>query len=173
MRKLVYIGVLLAALSGSFFLTPWWLDDGRDSSVDASDTRSDSERLASQRVTDYSELRRAAGKAGLRPSLDMIGTIEGYSRVNERDVTISGWLADPEGDANPLKVMVFVAGSVAGMTETNGERAEVTRLKGLAFGTEKNVVFGVAFPCQAGQQPVVVGLGIRRQYFPLVLRPCP
>src|SRR5262245_27400070 len=103
-RRLIYAGALLAVLSGSFFLTLWQLDDGRDKTVDPADSRSDSERLASQRVTDYSELRRAAKKAGLKLSIDMIGKIEGYSRANERDVTISGWLADPEGDSTPLKV---------------------------------------------------------------------
>jgi hypothetical protein len=103
----------------------------------------------------------------------MIGTADGYSRVNERDVMISGWLADPEGDGNPLKVMVFVAGAVAATTETNGERPELARVKGLAFGTEKNVVFAVNFACRSGQQPVVVGLGLKRQYFPLPTPPCP
>src|SRR3954471_19615087 len=110
MRRLVYIGLLVAALLGSFFLTLWRLDDGRGNAVDSADARSDSERLASQRVTDYSELRRAAAKAGLRFSTDMIGTFEGYSRISERDVVASGWLADPEGDAKPLRVMVFVGG---------------------------------------------------------------
>ena len=172
-RRLIYLGLLAAALLGSFFLTLWQLDDGRVSAVDPADTRSDSERLASQQVTDYSDLRRAAGKAGLKFSLDMIGTVDSYSRVNERDVTISGWLADPEGDGNPLKVMVFLEGAVAATAETRGERPDVARLKGLAFGTEKNVVFAVNVACRTGQQPVVVGLGIKRQYFPLPISPCP
>src|SRR6266478_922031 len=131
MRRPVYIGVLLAAVLGSFFVTLWELDDGGSDPVDSTDARSDSERLASQRVTDYSELRRLAGKAGLRFSMSMIGNIDGYSRLNERDVAISGWLADPEGDAAPLNVMVFVAGSVAAKVQTQGERADVIRDKGL------------------------------------------
>ena len=108
MRRPVYIGVLLAVLLGSFFLALWQLDDGRNDPLDSTDARSGSERLAGERVTDYSELRRLAGKAGLKLSMNMIGTIEGYSRLNERDVAISGWLADPEGDSSPLNVMVFV-----------------------------------------------------------------
>jgi hypothetical protein len=64
MRRLVYIGLLAAALLGGFFLTLWQLDDGRDSAVDPSDSRSDSEGLASQQVTDYSDLRYAARKPG-------------------------------------------------------------------------------------------------------------
>src|SRR5262245_16670951 len=113
-RGLVYIGLLVAALLGSFFLTLWQLDERREGAVDPTDARSDSERLASQQVTNYSELRRAARKAGLKLSTDMIANVEGYSRVSERDVAISGWLADPEGDGTPLKIVVFVAGSIAG-----------------------------------------------------------
>jgi hypothetical protein len=173
MRRLIYIGVLLATVIGSFFLTPWQLEEGPDTSADATDARSDGERLASQRIADYSDLRRAARNAGLTLSHDMIANVDGFSRVNERDVAISGWLADPEGDETPIKIMVFVAGSVAATTQTNGERADVTRERGLAFGTEKNVTFGVNFACSAGQQPVAVGLGIKRKCFPLELPRCP
>jgi hypothetical protein len=172
-RRLLYIGDLLAVFLGSFFVALWLLEDERDTLSGSTDTRSDSERLASEQMKDYSELRRAARKAGLKLSLNMVGTIDRYSCVNERDVAISGWLADPEGDANPLKIIVFVAGSVAVTTRTNGERADVTRAQGLAFGAEKNVAFGVNFACLTGQQPIVVGLGIKRQYFPLPLPPCP
>jgi hypothetical protein len=105
MRRLIYIGVLLATVIGSFFLTLWQLEEGPDTSVDATDARSDGERLASKRITDYSDLRRAARNAGLKLSRD----IDGFSRVNERDVAISGWLADPEGDETPIKIMIFVA----------------------------------------------------------------
>jgi hypothetical protein len=173
MRRLVYIGLLLAALLGSFFLTLWQLDKGSIDVVDPTDTRTDAERLASQRMTDYSDLRSAAGRAGLKLSSDMLGAVDGYTRVNERDVAIVGWLADPEGDSDPLKIVIFVAGSVAGSTQTNGERPDVTRVHNLAFGTEKNVAYGVTFACAAGQQPVVVGLGKKRQYLPLPSPPCP
>jgi hypothetical protein len=89
MRRLVYIGLLVGVLLASFFLTLWQLDGGRNA-VDPTDARSDSERLASQQVTDYSNLRHAARKAWLKLSLDMVGAIDGYSRINERDVAISG-----------------------------------------------------------------------------------
>jgi hypothetical protein len=173
MRRLVYIGLLLVALVGSFFLTLWQLDEGRVSVVDPTDTRSDAERLVSQRVTDYSDLRRAAGKAGLKLSSDMAGSVDTYTRVNERDVAIAGWLADPEGDSDPLKIVIFIAGALAGSTQTGGERPDVTRSLNLAFGTEKNVSFALAFACRSGQQPVVVGLGKQRQYLSMPLAPCP
>src|SRR5262249_62313913 len=103
----------------------------------------------------------------------MAGNIERISRTNEREVTIGGWLADPEGDATPQRLVVFVSGAVAAKGETKGERSDVTGAKGLAFGTEKNVGFTMNFACQAGSQPVVVGLGSRSQYFPLGSPPCP
>jgi hypothetical protein len=171
MRRLLTIAALIAALLGSFFLTLWGIDSGKDE--DPTDIRSDAERLASQRVTDYSDLRRAANNSGLRLSSDMVGTVDSYTRVNERDVAISGWLADPEGDSDPLKVLLFLAGAVTGTTQTGGERPDVTRSLNLAFGTEKNVSFAIAFACRPGQQPVAVGVGKRRQYLPLPLPPCP
>jgi hypothetical protein len=173
MRRPIYIGVLLAVLLGSFFLTLWLLDEGNDDLVNSTDPRSDGERLASHRVANYSDLRNAARDAKLRFSMSIIGTVDSLTRINERDVTLSGWLADPEGDSTPLQVMVFVSGSIAATTQTKGERPDVTSAKGLAFGTEQNVVFQVSFACPAGQQPVIVGLGMKRQYFPLEPPRCP
>jgi hypothetical protein len=105
--------------------------------------------------------------------MSIVGHIDALTRINERDVALAGWLADPEGDASPLQLIVFVSGSVAATTQTKGERPDVTKALVLAFGSEKNVAFGVSFPCAAGQQPVVVGVGMKRQYFPLTLPPCP
>jgi len=42
-RRLIYLGLLAAALLGGFFLTLWQLDDARVSAVDPADARSDSE----------------------------------------------------------------------------------------------------------------------------------
>jgi hypothetical protein len=173
MRRPVYIGVLLAVLLGSFFLTLWQMDDGSDDALDSTDARSASKRLASQRVTNYAELIGAAREARLNLSRQIIGIVDSISRINDREVTISGWLADPEGDATPLNVMVFVAGSVVATTQTKGERVDVTRAEGLSFGSEQNVAFQVRFSCPTGNQPVVVGLGVKRQYLPLKSPPCP
>jgi hypothetical protein len=171
-RRPIYIAALLV-LFGSFFLTLWLLDGGRDEPLDSTNARSNIERLADQRVTNYAELIGAARETRLKLSMQMIGNIDAINRINDREVTIAGWLADPDGDATPLDVMVFVSGTVAATTQTKGEREDVTRAKGLEFGTGKNVVFQVNFSCPKGIQPVVVGLGMKRQYLPLKSPPCP
>lgn len=103
----------------------------------------------------------------------MQGALDGATRSSERDVSYRGWLADPDGDATPQKIVVFVAGRLVATAQTNGERPDVTRLLGLAFGAERNVVFEVKFSCRAGELPVVVGVGTSKQYFPFAARPCP
>ncbi|MFL6796348.1 MAG: hypothetical protein ACJ8F3_02935, partial [Xanthobacteraceae bacterium] len=77
------------------------------------------------------------------------------------------------GDGTPLKLVVFLAGASVVRTETKGERPDVTAALGLDFGSEKNVAFKMTFDCEHGQQPVVVGLGVRRQYLPLTATACP
>jgi hypothetical protein len=170
MRRLLFIGVLAIVFSGSFLLTLWFADIGPSKSRDA---RPGSEQLADRKVSNYSELSSAASVLGVTPSRRMQGALDGATRSSERDVSYWGWLAGPDGDATPLKIIVFVGGRVVATAQTNGERADVTRLLGLAFGAEKNVAFAVKFSCRAGELPVVVGLGTNRQYFPLPARPCP
>jgi hypothetical protein len=172
-RRLIFIGVLLVVMLGSFFLTLAMLDEGDDGLVDSSDPRSDGERIASHKVTSYSDLRIAARDARLRRSMSIIANVDSFTRINERDVALSGWLADPDGDATPIKLIVFVSGVVAATTQTKGERPDVTKEIGLAFDTEKNVAVGVNFACPAGQQPVVVALGLKRRYFPVDVPRCP
>ena len=171
MRRATYIGVLVAAMLGSFLLT-LWLIDTKISSPPATDGRSDSERLANRQVFKYADLNPVAGDLELKRSSQMNGSIDGINRINDREVKISGWLADPDGDATPLNIVVFVSGPVAATTRTKGERPDVTRLMGLSFGAEKNVTFEVSFGCPIGNQPVVVGLGTNKKYFPLVSPPC-
>jgi hypothetical protein len=172
LRRLLFGIACLTATIGSFLLTLWLTEDGNQSSA-AMDARSASERLAIRHVANLADLPLIAEEIGLKASRQMAGMIETISRTNEREVTIGGWLADPEGDASPQQLVVFVSGAVAGKGETKGERSDVTSAKGLAFGTEKNVAFTLNFACQTGNQPVVVALGSRNQYFPLGSPPCP
>jgi hypothetical protein len=147
-------------------LTLWFTDIGPPKSKGSA-------HLADRKVSDYSELSRVASDLGLTLSRRMQGALDGAARISERDVRYWGWLADSDGDATAQKIVVFVAGRAVGTAQTNGERADVSRLLGLAFGAEKNVAFEVKFSCRAGEVPVVVGLGTREQYFPLPPRPCP
>jgi hypothetical protein len=161
---------LAVALFGSFLLTLWFTDmDPSKPKV----ARPGSDQLADQKVSDYSELSRVASNLGLTLSRRMQGGVDGSARNSERDVSYWGWLADLDGDATPLKIVVFAGGRAVGIAQTTGERADVTRLLGLAFGAEKNVAFAVKFSCRTGELPVVVGLGTSKQYFPFPARPCP
>ena len=103
----------------------------------------------------------------------MAANIDGMSRINDREVAAHGWLADPGGDATPLKLLVFVAGKLAVATETQGERPDVARELALTQGAEKNVSFQANFGCAPGQQPVIIGLGLGKSYVSLKSPPCP
>ena len=57
----------------------------------------------------------------------MAASVDRMIRVNDREVAVYGWLADPGGDAMPLKLLVFVGGKLAVATETQGERPDAAR----------------------------------------------
>jgi hypothetical protein len=170
MRKVGLIGILAGLLIGSFFLTLWLTDSGTSPKTD---DRSDAERLASRNISSRPDLIDAAIGAGLQSSTAMKGNVDSMSRVSDGEVAIGGWLADPGGDATPLTLLIFVAGKKAAATQTRDERPDVTKLLGLAFGAEKNVAFKATFPCLAGDQPVIAGLGSDKQYLYVSSPPCP
>ena len=174
MRRLILIVSGLVVLFGSFFLTLWLTEpDTTAGPPNAAASRSDTERLATQRISNYSELPNAAANAGLRFSQQLKGVIDGINRMNEREVDIGGWLADTEGDATPLHILIFIGGAMVATAETKGERPDVTTAIGLGFGAEKNVAFSFNFNCGSGVQPVVVGVGEKGQYIPLESKKCP
>ena len=59
------------------------------------------QRLEDQRISYYSDLPTASQNAGLRYSEQMKGGVDGFSRINEREVKVGGWVADPLGDSTP------------------------------------------------------------------------
>jgi hypothetical protein len=73
-----------------------------------------------QRISDYSDLPTAAQNAGLRYSEQMKGNVDGFSRVNEREVKVGGWVVDPLGDFTPSKMFVFLNGSLVASGQTSG-----------------------------------------------------
>jgi hypothetical protein len=167
-QRRTIIGFLTAVVVGNLVL---FLSQPRTTSArpDPADHRPIAERLASQKVSDRSELTTAAAAVGLMPSRRTLGRVEGLSRIDARDVTMSGWLCDRYGDATPLTVVVFAGGSMVATTRTAGERPDVARMVGLGFGAEKNVSYRVSFACRPGERPIVVGLGPKEEYVPLVL----
>jgi hypothetical protein len=162
------IGFLTAVAIGNLVLL---LSQPKTTSArpDPADHRPTAERIASQKVPTRSELPDAAAAAGLTLSRRTLGRVEGMSRTDAHDVTMTGWFVDRYGDATPLTVMVFVAGSMAATTRTEGERPDVASIVGLGFGAEKNVRFNISFPCRAGEQPIIIGLGPKEEYVPLFL----
>jgi hypothetical protein len=172
MRQVIRPLILAAVAIGSFWLT-LWMTDPRTASSDSDNFRSDAERLASYDISSTSDLIQAAVSLGYSRSPQMAANIEGMNRINDREVAAQGWLADPGGDATPLKLLVFVAGKLAASTETQGERPDVARALALTQGAEKNVSFRANFLCSPGQQPVIIGLGLGKQYFRIKSPPCP
>jgi hypothetical protein len=163
-----------AVLFVSCFLTLWLTEPNIAARPPkAAESRSDTERLAAQRISNYAELADAAADAGLRFPQQLRGVIDEINRVNQHEVNMVGWFADPEGDATPLHILVFIGGSMVAIAQTNGERPDVTSVIGLSFGTEKNVAFSFKFNCSPGVQPVVVGVGEKGQYIHLESKKCP
>jgi hypothetical protein len=168
-RTLTYGGLMVGTLVGSFFLTLWLTKPEKA----VLDDRPILEQLADGKVSDYAELRNIASALGLQISRRMGGNVDGISRASERQVTVVGWVADPDGDTTPLNLIVFVAGTKVAIAQTKGERPDVTASLRLGFGTEKNVGIQVSFDCRAGEQPVIVGLGVGKSYLPLAAPRCP
>jgi hypothetical protein len=167
-RVLLFAGVMI----GSFVLTLWVITPVPKLSG-PEDLRSVGERLATYDISGTTQLIEAAISLGLSSSRQMIANIDAISRINEREVAVGGWLADPGGDATPLRLLVFVAGKLAVATETRGERPDVAKVHALTLGAEKNVSFQASFACSPGQQPLMVGLGIDKQYLRIKSPPCP
>lgn len=171
MRRFYLVATSAIVLVSAFLMTLWIIDT--ISIPSPLDNRPEDERLASQTVPNASELRAAASASGLRLSRRMKGNIDAITRVNPRDVTVTGWLADPEGDETPLNLLVFMGGPMVATAKTKGERPDVSTAIGLAFGAEKNVSFQMSFICNSGDQPIVVGIGKDKQYVPLQSPKCP
>jgi hypothetical protein len=171
MRRSVFVGASLALFLGSFFGTLWLT--GTATPPATTDPLSAARQLAGRNISNRSDLIQAAVAAGLHASTQLKGHIDSITRANDREVTIGGWLADAEGDATPLAVLVFVPGEKVAGTQTGGERPDVTEALGLAFGAEKNVAFAVSFGCRAGQAPIIVGIGLERQYLVIASPKCP
>jgi hypothetical protein len=171
-QRAAIIGFLVAVVMGNLALVLRQPGSPR-ARPDPSDQRPVAERLASLEVSSDSELTAAATAAGLRISRRFVGAVEWITRIDERDVTMAGWLADPDGDGTPLEIVVFDAGTVVGKARTRGERPDLPNNAGLGFGAEKNIDFRATFSCRAGDRPVVAGLGPKQRYIPLPSPPCP
>jgi len=173
--RAVFIAILAAAFFGSFFATLWLTEPSQNPAKPpaAADSRPIPEQFAGRHVANRADLTAAAQQVGLRPSTTMRGALDSVTRVAGGDAVISGWFADPQGDATPLNVLVFAGGSLAASSKTSGERPDVTQALGLSFGSEKNVKMAVQFHCTAGDMPLVMSVSAGNQYLVLESKPCP
>jgi hypothetical protein len=173
-RVIIQIAVSAAILFGSFFITLWLTaPDSSGTNPQETDNRSDTQRLADRRISDSSDLLRAAQEIGLHLSRRMEGNVDLINRISQSDVNMVGWVADAEGDATPAKILVFVGGAIVGSTQPKGERPDVTEALKLSFGSEKNTSFSVNFKCRSSEQPIVVGIGTAKRYVVLKSGACP
>jgi hypothetical protein len=172
MRRVTRLMILAAVAICSFGLT-LWATAPQPTPSGPGDLQSDVERLASYGISSQTALIEAAISLGYSRSRQMAGNVDAMNRINDREVAVYGWLADPGGDATPLKLLVFVGGKLAAATETRGERPDVARALALTQGAEKNVAFQANFLCSSGQEPVIVGLGLGKQYLRIKSPTCP
>jgi hypothetical protein len=149
-----------ATLCGSFFITLW-----------LTEPEAPPQRLEDQRISHYNDLPTAAQNAGLRYSEQMKESVNGFSRINEREVKVGGWVVDPLGDFTPSKVLVFLNGSLVASGQTSGEHPEL--MNALHLSHSENLVFSLDFDCRSGDKPVVLGVGGRKQYILLQTKDCP
>jgi hypothetical protein len=125
MRKVGFAGMMLVAFAGSLVFTLWLIEPARQPKKE--DEVSDAERLASYSISSRTDLIEAAVGIGLHGSPSMFGTVDNLRRLDDQHVIIDGWLADPQGNENPLSLVIFVARNKAALTRTRGERPDVTK----------------------------------------------
>jgi hypothetical protein len=75
------------------------------------------------------------------------------------------------GDSTPSKVFVFLNGSLVASGQTSGEHLGL--MKAFHLSHSENLVFSLAFNCRAGDKPVILGVGGRKQYVILQTKECP
>jgi hypothetical protein len=171
MRKVALIVMSIGVCLVSFFITLWLTDRG--TSTDPSKSRSPARELASRTISNRFDLIEAAVGERLHRSVALRGHVDTFTRANDREVKIAGWLADRGGDETGITVLIFVEGRNVAMTQTRGERPDVTKALGLVLGAERNVAFEATFDCQSGDQPMIVALGMNSQYAQLPSPRCP
>jgi hypothetical protein len=172
-KRLGIVLLLCLSLFGSFFSTLWLTEPPIANAPPIKDDSGPvTERLAARQILNNADLITAAKSIGLYQFERMGGNVDATTRTNERDVRTDGWAADPDGDATPLSILIFVGGVLVAKAQTKGERPDVTRALRLFFGSEKNVSYSVSFACRPGDQPIIVAIGARG-YISLNSRPCP
>src|SRR5258708_12266156 len=132
-----YLVFLSDVFFGSLFIT-LWLTEPEDPGT--TDNRPDAERLAAYPISDSSDLAKSAQNANLNLSRRLLGYVDAIRRNDEREVALSGWAADRQGDSTPLEVLIFVAGRLVATPHTKGEPPHVTAPLHLRFAPQSTAV---------------------------------
>jgi hypothetical protein len=161
MRKIGFWVSGLVVLVASFLVTNWIL--------------SINEGL-NWKFTDEASLAAAAKAAGYSPSADLAGHVDNVSRIDGKNVAISGWALDISGDGSPLDLTAFIDGGRVATFHTEGSRPDIA--VGMVKAnpkanpeSAKNTRIESKFSCAAGDNVFIV-VTTRRKNF-LLLQPYP
>jgi hypothetical protein len=150
--RLLLLGFLV--LIGSFLLTFWLVGTGASTSP--------LNILMSSHVSDDESLSDAAISAGLRPSLTLKGSVDQLTRLSEKQIRITGWSADSNGNGTPITVIAFTDGKLALQTNTNGPRPDVTDHFKLSNEAALNIGFGGVLDCRASRPLFIIAVAGNR-----------
>src|SRR6266852_7380543 len=121
---------LIAAIGGgacvvSFFLTLWLMEPVRDPKTVGPAA------LAGASISDEATLTLAAKAAGLSLSDDIKGHAATITRTSAWEATLTGWVADINGDGSPLSIFAYVNGRAEPVIMTrdaNNDVADILKL---------------------------------------------
>jgi hypothetical protein len=129
--------------------------------------------LTNAAVSDATSLMAAVQTAGLRGTEDVKGAIEEIRRLDNDRLTIKGWVTDTTASGSALTVLAFAGGHHVLTTVTNGTRADIAKMLGLAGASQANMAFQGAFACKPGEKVIVIAVTSRAAYSQFRSLACP
>ena len=140
-----------AAISG--FIAVLWLTDPASAPHTPAMTI-----LTNATVSDAASMMAAVQTAGLRGTSDVKGSIEEITRLDNGRASIKGWVTDTTAAGSALTVIAFAGGKHVLTTVTNGARADVAKMLGLAGASAANMSFQGTFACRPGGNIIVIAV---------------
>jgi hypothetical protein len=129
--------------------------------------------LTNAAVSDATSLMAAVQTAGLRGTENVKGAIEEIHRLDNDRVTIKGWVTDTTASRSTLTVVAFTGGRHVLTTVTNGTRADIAKMLGLADANQANMTFQGAFACKPGEKVIVIAVTSEAAYRQFRSLACP
>lgn len=129
--------------------------------------------MTNSTVSDPASLMAAVQTAGLHGTPDVVGAIDELRRVDDGQVTLTGWVADKATGGAPLTVMVFTDGRNVLTAPTRGARADISRRFGLGERAAANIAFRGNVRCSRGHRLMVIAITPWNTYGHFGSRICP